>query len=101
MGRLMIEGLEGMSEITRNDSTSVLLRWAVIRVNDTNLMFTFDESDRDGLNSLEGSLLSEVCRSMGLDEVSAESVTDMLLPKKIRKSLTKKAKAVVKSALEE
>ena len=56
-GRFVIEGLEGWTEITRNEAASVSLRRAIIGLSDANLMFAFEEEDREGLMNLSENFL--------------------------------------------
>lgn len=80
--RYIFEGLEGRTEITQNDSTSVSLRRAIIALSDDNLMFEFDESDREGLLNLPEKLLDIAFREIGKESGTAQDLCDVLLPKK-------------------
>ena len=81
--RYIFEGLEGRTEITQNDSTSVSLRRAIIALSDDNLMFEFDESDREGLLNLPEKLLDIAFREIGRKESgTSQDLCDILLPKK-------------------
>lgn len=81
VGRLVVPSLEGAPvEITRRDSSSVSLRWALVRGKDRNLLFTFEESDREELKSLEGNLLKTVLREFGVETL--EMLESRILPAK-------------------
>lgn len=80
ISRLTVRGTEGLSEITRNDTASVTPLWAIVRVNDPDLFFTFEEADRKVLKGLTGNL-----KETALREVKVESLKELealLLPKK-------------------
>lgn len=81
-GRFVIEGLEGRTEITRNDSASIPLRRAIVALSDKNLMFEFEESDREGLLNLSDKLLEIAFKEVGEELGSAKDLCDILLPKK-------------------
>lgn len=81
-GRYVIEGLEGRTEITRNDSASVSLRRAIVALSDENLMFEFDESDRKDLLNLPEKLLEIGLKEVGKESGTAQDLCDILLPKK-------------------
>lgn len=95
-GRFVIEGLEGMREITPNDSTPVSLRRAIIGLSDANLMFAFDEEDREGLMNLSEKLLRLAALELNKESLTAQELCDLLLPKP--KALPKK-KTTKKSSL--
>ena len=86
MGRLEIVGTDGRSEITRDDACSVPSNWALIRISDPNLMFTFEEEDRAILSSLEGKMLELVGKQLGLE--TAEAIEAELLPKAKKSKLS-------------
>jgi len=81
-GRYVIEGLEGKTEITRNDSASVSLRRAIVALSDENLMFEFGESDREDLLNLPEKLLEIGLKEVGRESGTAQDLCDILLPKK-------------------
>jgi|5_EtaG_2_1085323.scaffolds.fasta_scaffold10837_3 hypothetical protein len=89
IGRLTIRGTEGMSEITRNDSTPVTVLWAIVRVNDPDLFFTFEEADGKIIKGLTGNLLTTALREARVE--TAEELHALLIPKK--KKTTSKPKA--------
>ena len=94
--RFLIEGLEGWTEITRNDTASVPLRRAIIGLSDSNLMFSFDEEDREGLLALPEKLLKAAAKELKKESLTAQELCDLLLPKP--KALPKR-KTTKKSAL--
>lgn len=87
-GRFVIEGLEGMREITLNDSTPIPLRRAIIGLSDSNLMFVFEEEDREGLMNLSEKLLRLAALELDKESLTAQELCDLLLPKP--KALPKK-----------
>lgn len=94
--RFIIEGLEGWTEITRNEATSVPLRRAIIGLSDANLMFSFDEEDRENLMNLSEKLLKIAAKELEKKSLTAQELCDLLLPKP--KALPKK-KTTKKSSL--
>lgn len=76
MDRLQLSG----GEITRSESVEVSLNWAIVRANDPNLLFTFEEKDSEELKSLEGNLLKTALRELRLETL--EEIESTLLPKK-------------------
>ena len=106
-GRYVIEGLEGRTEITRNDSASIPLRRAIVALSDENLIFEFDESDREGLLNLSEKLLEIGLKEIGKESGTAQDLCDVLLPKKATSKPKSKPKpkktatTVKKSALSE
>ena len=81
IGRLVVPNSEGApTEITRNDSTSVSLKWALVRGKDRNLLFTFEESDREELLSIEGNMQATVLREFGVETL--EMLESRILPAK-------------------
>ena len=97
--RLGLRGLKQASVITRRESVSVPLAWAIPRLSDKELLFVFDESERSELESLEGHLLEMALSELSLEEGS--SVSETLLGKKKRGpgAQTKAAAQKVKSSI--
>lgn len=97
--RLSLRGLKQASVITRRESASVPLAWAIPRLSDKELLFVFDESERSELESLEGNLLEMALNELQLEEGS--SVSETLLGKKKRGAgaQTKAAAQKVKSSI--
>jgi len=80
-GRFLIEGKEGWTEITRNDTASVSIKRAIIGLSDSNLMFSFEESDREELLKLSEKLLVIASKELGEKLTSNKELCDLLLPK--------------------
>ena len=97
--RLGLRGLKQTPVITRRESVSVPLAWAIPRLSDKELLFVFDESERSELESLEGHLLEMALSELSLEEGS--SVSETLLGKKKRGpgAQTKAAAQKVKSSI--
>lgn len=97
--RLGLRGLKQAPVITRRESVSVPLAWAIPRLSDKELLFVFDESERSELESLEGHLLEMALSELSLEEGS--SVSETLLGKKKRGpgAQTKAAAQKVKSSI--
>ena len=91
--RCTINGLERMTEITQNDSASIPLSRAIVGLSDENLMFTFEESDREGILLLNEKLLKIGFEELGKELGSAEDLCDLLLPKKELSKAKPKPKA--------
>lgn len=97
--RLGLRGLKQAPVITRRESVSVPLAWAIPRLSDKELLFVFDESERSELESLEGHLLEMALSELNLEKGS--SVSETLLGKKKRGpgAQTKAAAQKVKSSI--
>ena len=100
MGRLRV----GREEITREDSCEISALKGLLRMEDPNLLITFEESDRKELESLDDRLLVLSARILKLEEVpTGKGVASALLPKpkvttrakNTAKKAAKKAKEVV------
>lgn len=87
-------------EITREDGVAVPLKWAVIRLSDPNLFFTFDEEDREELSNLNERFLGILAKEMVKESLTDKELLEELLPTPKRailpKSPLKKTKAVSK-----
>lgn len=76
--------------LRRNGELEVETLWAVAKIGDRNLMFTFAESDRKGLKETTEKQLVVLRRQLKEELPSSTSLCNLLLPKK---SITKKTKA--------
>jgi len=86
--RMTVVGTEGPTEITRDEACSVSSSWAIIRLSDPNFLFTFEESDREFLSSLEGKILDLALRELKI-KGSASDVETTLLGAKPKTSAVK------------
>ena len=75
--------------LRRNGELEVETGWAVAKIGDKNLMFTFVESDRKALKETTEKQLV-VLRKQLNEEISDSSVLCGLLLPKVKKSITKK-----------
>lgn len=90
--------------IRRRTPLSVPADWALMRIKDDNLMFVFEESDREEVLKTDDKTLNVLSRVLGEELKTASSLSDLLLPKKAtKKTSTKASKKTTskKSALEE
>ena len=55
---------------------------ALLRCSDKKLMFTFEESDRKELESLDPSCFSDISLELGKEITTHKQLLDLLLPKK-------------------
>lgn len=95
LSRFVVPNLEGLpQEITRTDSASVSLRWALVRGKDKNLLFTFEESDREELLAIEGNMQTTVLREFGVDTL--ELLESRILPAKKKASKAKSKTSTTK-----
>ena len=92
MGRLRV----GREEITREDSCEISALKGLLRMEDPNLLITFEESDREELESLDDRLLVLSARILKLEGVpTGKEVASALLPKP---KVTTRAKNTAKKA---
>ena len=98
IGRFTITGLDGRTEITRNDSCSISVLKALTALSSENLMFTFEESDREEMMNVPEKILGLAFKELGKDLATHADLCDLLLPKAIS---TPKKKASKKSTLTE
>lgn len=98
IGRFTIMGLDGRTEITRNDSCSISVVRALTALSSENLMFTFEESDREEMMNVPEKILGLAFRELGKDLGSHADLCDLLLPKPVT---TSKKKSSKKSSLTE
>lgn len=93
--------------ITRETSASLGVMAALVRAGDSNLMVSFDESDREDLMLIDEKHFDMLSLELGQSISSSQSLVDLLLPKAIvPKKITlpkskKSAKTSTKSQLVE
>jgi len=68
--------------IRKRAPISVPVNWALMRIKDPNLMFVFEESDREDVLNTDEKTLSILSRVMGEELADASSLSSLLLPKK-------------------
>lgn len=96
MGRLKI----GREEITRDTSCDISPMQGLLKTQDPNLVVTFDEGDREGLDNLSEKMLVMAESILKLsDTPSGKDLSALLLPKKTIKSTAKKAAKKVKEMI--
>mgnify|MGYP000020230742 CR=1 FL=1 len=78
--------------ITRNRSQRVSVRWSLPRLNSPDLLFTFEESDREVLSSLTANQLRLVAKTTEKDITTHSEVEALLLPAKKKPKKTTKPK---------
>tara|TARA_B100000963_G_scaffold360182_1_gene390088 strand:+ start:228 stop:611 length:384 start_codon:yes stop_codon:yes gene_type:complete len=92
MGRLRI----GREEITREVSCEISALKGLLKMQDPNLLITFEESDEEELLGLDDKILEISQRVLNLSDIPKGSdLVALLLPKK---SVAKKAKTTAKKA---
>ena len=98
IGRLAI----GREEITRKISCDISALKGLLRMEDPNLLVTFEESDREELENLDEKILIMATSILNLEETpTGEQVADALLPKKkIVSKVKDKAKKATKKVKE-
>ena len=82
--------------ITKKRPATVSVLWSLPRLNDLNLEFTFEESDRETLNSLSEKRLRLAAKTTGTDLTTHAELEALLLPKK-KKPILSKPKSKAKS----
>ena len=70
-------------EITREKEAEVSVTFAINRMGDPNFLFSFSEEDRLGLESANEQLLDSAMIGLGVPNLTAKGLTDILLPPKI------------------
>jgi hypothetical protein len=75
--------------ITKDTSANVSVYWALPRLDDSGLMFTFEESDREALLSVNESQLLLAAKTTGEPITTHAELEALLLPKKKAKKTTK------------
>ena len=92
MGRLRI----GREEITREDSCEISALKGLLKMQDPNLLITFEESDEEELLGLSDKILEMSARILNLPSTPKGSdLVALLLPKK---TVASKAKTTAKKA---
>ena len=69
------------AEISKEESHDCSVKWAIVRLSDSNLFFTFEESDREELMALTDRLMEAGCKEAGIETLTHKSLCDALLPK--------------------
>jgi hypothetical protein len=93
MGRLKI----GREEVTRDTSCDISPMQGLLKMQDPNLLVTFEEGDREGLDNLSEKMLVMAESILKLsDTPSGTDLSALLLPKKTIKSAAKRAAKKVK-----
>lgn len=85
------------TEITRKEEATVPVTWAVLRLSDPNLFFSFDEKDREELLALSEKIVLIGCRETGKDISTVKELADELLPKKAKPKPKPKPKPKAKT----
>lgn len=89
--------------IRRRKTISVPADWALLRIKDDNLMFVFEESDREIVSKTNEKTLAILSRVLGEELKTSSDLENLILPKKKgRKPVKTPTKTTPKkSALEE
>lgn len=89
--------------IRRRTPLSVPADWALLRIKDDNLMFVFEESDREIVSKTDEKTLALLSRVLGEELKTPSDLEGLILPKKKgRKPIKSSTKTTSKkSALEE
>ncbi len=82
--------------IRRRSPISVPSDWALVRIKDSNLMFTFVEEDRKDVLATDEKTLGILSRVLGEELNKSSDLCSLLLPKKAK---SKSAKTTKKSLL--
>ena len=82
--------------ILRRSPISVPSDWALLRIKDSNLMFTFVEEDRKDVLATDEKTLGILSRVLGEELNKSSDLCSLLLPKKAK---SKSAKTTKKSLL--
>jgi len=87
---LMVRGIR----VERGITSKIDALQALLRCSDKNLMFTFEESDRKDLESIDAELFPSVSLELGKEITTHKQLLDLLLPKKTptKKKTAPKAK---------
>tara|TARA_R110000737_G_scaffold307679_1_gene315565 strand:- start:269 stop:622 length:354 start_codon:yes stop_codon:yes gene_type:complete len=77
--------------VSRNNAINASVMQALSRAGDRNLMVSFDESDREALEAIEGKQLEMISIELGQPVTSNKDLLDLLLPKPVVKVEPKKS----------
>jgi len=83
--------------ITKKKSASVSVRWALGRLNSRDLVFTFEEKDRETLLSLSPKQLLLAAKTTGEDVSTHKELEALLLPVKKKPKISKPKPKTTKS----
>lgn len=75
-----------------NATLEVGTDWAIAKIGDRNLMFTFEESDRDALGEVSEKQLAILRRQLNQEDLDTKALGLLLLPQKKKASPKKKPK---------
>ena len=87
--------------LRRNAELEVETKWAVAKIGDRNLMFTFVESDREALAETTEKQLVILRKQLKEDLSDASALCGLLLPKVKKPTVKKKTTKKISSALKE
>lgn len=87
--------------LRRNGELEVETWWAVAKIGDRNLMFTFVEDDRNALKETSEKRLVILRKQLGEEISDASALCGLLLPKAKKTTTKKKAGKKPSSALKE
>lgn len=98
VGRMLLRRLATRTEITRNDSASVPLKFALGGLSSSDLVFTFEETDREQIMGISDRFLEMAFRELGKDLGTREDLCSILLPPKVtpKKTLTNRKSSLKK-----
>lgn len=82
-----------------NEPVDVSVISSLVRLSDPNLMFVFEESDREELMSVSESTLALVSRELKHENLTHEKLAGLLLPAKKKTTPKKKTTSKAKSSL--
>lgn len=78
--------------LRRNATLEVGTDWAIAKIGDRNLMFTFEESDRDALGEVSEKQLVILRKQLDQEDLDTKALSLLLLPQKKKASPKKKPK---------
>lgn len=87
--------------LRRNAELEVGTEWAIAKIGDRNLMFTFQESDRAALKETSEKRLVILRKQLGEEISTATALCGLLLPKAKKTPARKKTTKKTSSALKE
>ena len=87
--------------LRRNAELEVGTEWAIAKIGDRNLMFTFVESDRKDLKETTEKELVILRKQLGQELPDASTLCGLLLPKVKKTTVKKKTTKKTSSALKE